>query len=108
MALLSGKVRVTRPQDVSNDRYDFLKLSEAEPNLGVPVSGSLTSGSIALIASDELGNRLFVTRIQIVEFSGSFSGSFQGDGSGLTNLPRVDEASILRSSKSSSSSSLSL
>ena len=101
--LLSGKVRVTRPGDVSDNRYEYLSLNEAEPNLGVPLSGSLSSGSVALIASDEFGNRLFVTRIQLDEFSGSFSGSFQGDGSGLTNLPRVDEASILISGSASAS-----
>lgn len=34
--LLSGKVKVTSPTGVSTDRYEFLQLSEAEPNLGVP------------------------------------------------------------------------
>ncbi len=60
--VLSGKVKVTRPQDVSLDRYQYLSLSEAEPNLGVPESGSIDSGSFALVASDDAGNRLFVTR----------------------------------------------
>lgn len=45
--LLSGKVKVTRPQDVSLDRYQYLSLSEAEPNLGVPESGSIDSGSFS-------------------------------------------------------------
>ena len=85
--LLSGKVRVVRPQDVSDDRYEYLSLQEAEPNLGVPPSGSIQSGSVALIASDIDGNRLFITKIQLEEFSGSFSGSFEGDGSKLNNLP---------------------
>ena len=101
--LLSGKVKVTLPQDVSEDRYEFLRLNEAEPNLGVPVSGSLSSGSVALIASDEFGNRLFVTKLQFPEYSGSFSGSFQGDGSQLTNLPLVNEAKILISGSASAS-----
>ena len=57
--LLSGKVRVVRPTDVSDDRYEYLSLQEAEPNLGVPLSGSIQSGSVALIASDIDGNRLF-------------------------------------------------
>src|SRR6056300_1284123 len=98
--LLSGKVKVVRPQDVSEDRYDFLALGEAEPNLGVPESGSISSGSIALIASDENGNRLFVTKIQLEELTGSFSGSFAGDGSQLNNLPDVER---LRSGSASAS-----
>jgi len=101
--LLSGKVKVTRPQDVSLDRYEYLSLSEAEPNLGIPESGSIDSGSFALVASDDAGNRLFVTKIQLEEFSGSFSGSFQGDGSQLTNLPLVEDASRLISGSASAS-----
>src|SRR6056300_493783 len=87
--LLSGKVRVVKPSDVSVDRYEFLELAEAEPNLGVPISGSLTSGSIALVASDAEGNRLFVTTLQLEQVTGSFSGSFAGDGSQLNNLPEA-------------------
>ena len=34
--LLSGKVKVTSPKDVSSDRYEFLRLEDAEPNFGVP------------------------------------------------------------------------
>jgi len=87
--LLSGKVKVVRPSDVSEDRYEYLRLNEAEPNLGVPESGSLSSGSIALVASDAEGNRLFVTTLQLEQVTGSFSGSFAGDGSQLNNLPEA-------------------
>ena len=87
--LLSGKVKVVRPSDVSEDRYEYLRLNEAEPNLGVPESGSLSSGSIALVASDADGNRLFVTTLQLEQVTGSFSGSFAGDGSQLNNLPEA-------------------
>lgn len=39
--LLSGKVRVLGPTEVSNNRYEFLDLKSAEPNLGVaPVDGA--------------------------------------------------------------------
>ena len=89
--LLSGKVKVVRPADVSVDRYEYLRLNEAEPNLGVPESGSLSSGSIALVASDADGNRLFVTTLQLDQVTGSFSGSFAGDGSELNNLPDVQQ-----------------
>src|SRR6056300_1744595 len=89
--LLSGKVKVVRPSDVSENRYEYLRLGEAEPNLGVPESGSLSSGSIALVASDADGNRLFVTTLQLDQVTGSFSGSFAGDGSELNNLPDVQQ-----------------
>lgn len=40
--LLSGKVKVLGPNEVSNNRYEFLDLKSAEPNLGVaPVDGAL-------------------------------------------------------------------
>lgn len=47
---LSGKVRKTSPADVADNRYKFLKLEEAEPDLGVaPANNSIatsnTSGS---------------------------------------------------------------
>jgi hypothetical protein len=32
----SGRVKKTPPGEVSADRYEFLSLSEAEPDLGVP------------------------------------------------------------------------
>ena len=66
--LLSGKVRVISPKDVSDNRYEFLQLGEAEPNFGVPTPGLIDTGSIALLATDIDGNRLFVTKIQLEEF----------------------------------------
>lgn len=35
---LSGKVRKTPPNKVPEDRYKFLKLQDAEPDLGVPAA----------------------------------------------------------------------
>lgn len=52
--ILSGKVKKIPPSQVSADRYNFLKLSEAEPDLGVP--------SIAgyVLSSDAAGNRTWI------------------------------------------------
>jgi len=103
--LLSGRVRVVNPKDVSNDRYQFLDLSQAEPNLGVPDFSASLSGSPAIVVSDSDGNRGFVRSLDLDRvsgqftgsfsgsgelsgsFTGSFTGSFIGDGSGLVNLP---------------------
>ena len=51
---LGGKVKVVSPTDVSADRYDFLSLSQAEPNLGVPP----TNGYV--LASNTDGTRSWV------------------------------------------------
>jgi hypothetical protein len=49
--LLSGRVKKVPPTEVSSERYDFIELSETEPDLGVPpVSGYVLS-------SDTVGNR---------------------------------------------------
>ncbi len=52
----SGKVKTTLPTAVSADRYSFIQLSEAEPNLGVPaennyVLASQTDGTRSWIES---------------------------------------------------------
>ena len=39
--LLSGRVVVTPYPDLSNSRYEFLGLSQAEPNLGTGANGSI-------------------------------------------------------------------
>jgi len=49
--LLSGKVKKVSPTEVSPERYEFLELSEAEPDLGVP------PGPGYFITSDTDGNR---------------------------------------------------
>ena len=38
---LSGKLRVRDPANVSSDRYRYLNLENAEPNLGLPASGGM-------------------------------------------------------------------
>jgi hypothetical protein len=85
--LLSGRVVVTNPKEVSEDRYQFLDLSQAEPNLGVPNFSASLSGSPAIVVSDDQGNRGFVKSLDLDRVSGSFTGSFKGDATDLFNLP---------------------
>lgn len=54
--LISGKVKKIPSSAVSADRYNFLQLSEAEPDLGVPAA----SGYI--LTSDTSGNRTWVNQ----------------------------------------------
>jgi hypothetical protein len=54
--MLSGKVKKIPATQVSADRYNFLKLSEAEPDLGIPAA----SGYI--LTSDTAGNRIWVNQ----------------------------------------------
>ena len=104
--LLSNRVRVVSPKNVTPDRYQFLDVSQAEPNFGVPNFSASLSGSPAILVSDDQGNRGFVRSLDLERasgqftgsftgsadslkgnFTGSFSGSFIGDGSQLVNLP---------------------
>ena len=109
--LLTGRVRVVSPKNVTSDRYEFLDLSQAEPNLGVPNFSASLLTNPAIVVSDDQGNRGFVRSLDLdnvkakftgsfsgsAELSGSFtgsytgsySGSFYGDGSALFNLPNA-------------------
>jgi hypothetical protein len=49
--LLSGRVKTTPPDEVSADRYDYLSLEQAEPNLGVP------AGDGYILTGDSDGTR---------------------------------------------------
>ncbi len=89
--LLTGRVRVVSPKNVTSDRYQFLDLSQAEPNLGVPNFSASLLTNPAIVVSDDQGNRGFARTISLDQISGSFSGSFQGDGSNLTNLPAASK-----------------
>ena len=51
--LLSGRVKVTSPTGVTTDRYQYLGLEQAEPNLAVPSSDGW------VLASDTAGNRFW-------------------------------------------------
>ena len=45
--LISGRIKKTPSANVSASRYDFLKLSEAEPDLGLPAAnGYILSGNV--------------------------------------------------------------
>jgi len=89
--LLTGRVRVVSPKNVTSDRYQFLDLSQAEPNLGVPNFSASLLTNPAIVVSDDQGNRGFVRSLDLDrvtgQFTGSFTGSFIGDGGGLFNLP---------------------
>ena len=89
--LLTGRVRVVSPKNVTSDRYQFLDLSQAEPNLGVPNFSASLLTNPAIVVSDDQGNRGFVRSLDLDrvtgQFTGSFTGSFIGDGEGLFNFP---------------------
>jgi hypothetical protein len=53
--LVSGRVEKISSANVSADRYQFLSLSEAEPDLGLPLSDG------QVLASNTAGSRYFVT-----------------------------------------------
>ena len=53
--ILSGKVKTNTPGEVSPDRYEFLELADAEPNLGEPTADG------QVLTSDASGNRTWTT-----------------------------------------------
>ena len=59
----SGKVKKIAPTAVSADRYNFIQLSETEPDLGVPSSTGY------VLTSDTLGNRSWVAAASTLETS---------------------------------------
>ena len=73
----SGKVKTTLPTAVSADRYSFIQLSDAEPNLGVPAQNNY------VLASQTDGTRSWVqsTSAQGITFVGDDStGTLISDG----------------------------
>ncbi len=61
--LLSGKERPNSPGNVSPQRYQFLSLKDAEPNLGIPLTNALPASATWILTTDYLGNRSFKTTI---------------------------------------------
>lgn len=81
--LVSSKVKKTPPPQVSEDRYDFLQLSEAEPDLGVPPDEGYT------ITSDVDGVRSWVeiNNRSVMGFKYNFIGYSEGEEDpGLGNI----------------------
>lgn len=74
--LLSGRVPVTSYDNLSPDRYQFLGLSQAEPNLGAPVD----SGS--LLTSTSTGTRSWSNVISVDSNIVTFYSQY--------NFPQVD------------------
>lgn len=75
--LLSGRVKKIPPTEVSADRYQFIKLQEVEPDLGVPdVDGALlvttTIGSrywSNTVTVDTVGNLIIDTELRLGDVS---------------------------------------
>jgi len=63
----SGKVKKIPSANVSSDRYEFLSLGEAEPDLGLPEANNY------VLVSDTDGNRTWTNSLDIQGLSG-FSG----------------------------------
>ncbi len=60
---LAGKTKVVPPSAVSSGRYEFLSLSEAEPNLGLPVGSG-----VYFLSGDAGGTRGWTTSLPDVNF----------------------------------------
>jgi hypothetical protein len=68
--LFSGRVKKIRPNKVGEDRYEFLKLSEAEPDLGVPSTTDSTNSKRFLL-TDKDGTRYWSDTLLIDDTNGS-------------------------------------
>ena len=68
--LFSGRVKKVRPDKVSEERYDFLKLSEAEPDLGIP-STIDSSNTKRFLLTDNDGTRYWSDTLLVDDTDGS-------------------------------------
>ena len=59
--LLSGRVKKTPPTEVPSDRYEFIRLNDVEPDLGVPTTDNY------ILISNQLGQRNWVDVNSLVE-----------------------------------------
>ena len=65
LGLFSGRVKKTPSTEVSAERYDWIKLSETEPDLGVPAA----NGSVLI--SNTAGNRAWSSTLRVSDVDGS-------------------------------------
>ena len=86
--LVSGRVPVVAPTSVTPDRYTYLGLSQAEPNLGYSGNGNVLTTNI-------YGQRIWSSNINVtnIQVTGTIvagavtASAFIGDGAQLTALP---------------------
>jgi hypothetical protein len=76
------------------------------PNTGLLVNTGVTIKDYLIVTGSSFLNRVSASVVTAEEFTGSFSGSFQGDGSRLNNIPRsaiVEEAFRIASGSATAS-----
>jgi len=88
--LFSGRVKKVKPTEVREQRYDFLKLSEAEPDLGVPETTDSADVRRVLL-TDKNGKRYWSDTVQIDD-NGDLqsSGQIQADAFHTDRLEVTD------------------
>jgi hypothetical protein len=93
--LLSDKVKKIPPTEVSADRYEFLKLAEAEPDLGVPstndqVLTSTTSGVRSWVNPSALGGLTGATGPQGIQGASGSTGLTGATGIGFAAAVTIE------------------
>ena len=88
--LLSGRVLVTPYNDLSNSRYEFLGLSQAEPNLGTGSDGSILT--ISTGNQRVFTNSISITSVTTSNLSVANNANFSSSGS--VNLGTVANIQI--------------
>lgn len=87
--LLSGRIQVTAPTAVTSDRYQFLGLEQAEPNLGVSSSGNV-------LTTDTSGNRIWTNQLSLANVT--VTSGFRGNIFADTITPYQTAVTIFNSS----------
>jgi hypothetical protein len=68
--LASGRIKKKLGSDLSTERYDYLDLSNAEPDLGVPAADS------SVLIGDQDGSRIWVDITTYAEEFKGYTGIF--------------------------------